>query len=198
MKYIKHVRGSITLLFSMLIIVSVIYPFATAYISTYVYHSPYSNVPVIYHNGTAIGSPDMVENFTQPWFFHPRPSMTDYFSLSSNSSSNYGPVSPVLYNFTLQLVKKYYGGYISFNNTTTTIPINMVSYSSSGVDPDITILSALIQIPRISHYSGIPQKDLLSMVTNNTVAPFLTVVGIPYVNIVTLNTYIYDIMQNAQ
>ena len=74
----------------------------------------------------------------------------------------------------------------------------MVSYSSSGVDPDITILSALIQIPRISHYSGIPQKDLLSMVTNNTVAPFLTVVGIPYVNIVTLNTYIYDIMQNAQ
>ncbi|MGC8581428.1 MAG: potassium-transporting ATPase subunit C [Thermoplasmata archaeon] len=195
MKILKNIRGSIILVFTMVVLVSILYPYVTVTITQFMYPNN-SNVPVIYHNGTAIASPYMAENFTEPWFFHPRPSLSDYSELSDNGSGQYGPLSSNLYNFTSMMVSIYYSNLTKYiKNNTINIPLNVslnaVSYSSSNEDPGISLLAALIQIPRVSYYSKIPQNILLDMVQNNTVYPQYGIFGIAYINIVPLNIDIY-------
>lgn len=117
--------------------------------------------------------------------FWSRPTMTDYEPfLGAGDQDPYGPTNPALINETLS----YINATGPFNVTTFTagcgIPIDLVTQSGSGLDPDINTCSALVQIPRISFYDNISEAVLLGFVNGHVQGSGIPGVGTPVVNVV--------------
>jgi potassium-transporting ATPase KdpC subunit len=147
-------------------------------------------------NGTAYGSSDLGENFTNPALFWPRPSMIDYQAFVGNGTGAGnevppGPTDPALLNETAYYVA-YYCTETRANLTVhclenASVPIDLLTPSTSGLDPDITPAAALVQIPRIAFYTGLPQEFLRVLVNEQTISPYAGVFGPAYVNVLTLD-----------
>ncbi|HEV2167077.1 MAG TPA: potassium-transporting ATPase subunit C [Thermoplasmata archaeon] len=149
-----------------------------------------------YPNGTAYGSNYVGQNVTNPSLFWPRASEIDYQTLVGNGTGPGGevppgPTDPALRNETEAYIR-YYCAWTSGNATVyclenTSVPIDLVGPSASGVDPDLTPAAALVQIPRIAHYSGLSQEFLRGLVNAHLVEPTLGFLGTEYVNVLDLD-----------
>jgi K+-transporting ATPase ATPase C chain len=132
--------------------------------------------------GTATGGEiQLGQNITNPELFWMRPSLIDYEPFTgAGSEVPYGPTNPALYNETEQYIQEY-----GLENVT--VPINLVSPSESGLDPDITPESALVQIPRVAHFSNLTQAALLQIVTTAIVQPLGGFIGPQYIDVISLD-----------
>jgi K+-transporting ATPase ATPase C chain len=133
------------------------------------------------------GSALLAQNFTGAKYFHPRPSAAgaNGFDPTSSSGSNLGPTST---NLALAVAERI-AEYRAENNLTTSAPVpaDAVTASGSGLDPNISLGNAELQILRVARARGMSEEQLRKLVQQNTSGRDLGVFGEPRVNVMTLN-----------
>jgi len=146
-----------------------------------------ANGSIIIRNGKIIGSKLIAQNFTDAKYFHPRPSSAGDLGYDATSSggSNLGPTSKKLIDSVRERVKSYRAE----NNLppTDSVPVDAVTCSASGLDPDISVENAILQAPRVAKERGVSEKAVLAKIKANTDGRDLGILGEPRVNVLTLN-----------
>ncbi len=134
-----------------------------------------------------IASTLIAQNFTKPFYFHPRPSAAgaDGYDGASSSGSNLGYTSQKLHD----AVKGRVEAYRAENNLSVSqkVPMDAVTTSGSGLDPHITVANATIQAKRIALSRGIEESKVIDVLHKNTQKPYWGIIGEEKVNVVTIN-----------
>lgn len=138
-------------------------------------------------SGVVYGSKLVCQNFTGEKYFHPRPSAAgnNGYDPTSSGGSNLGPTSSNLVaNITANIA-----AYRSDNNMAANAPVpaDAVTESASGLDPDISVANAELQIPRVARQRGMTEDQVRKIVEQNTDGRDLGIFGVPRVNVMTLN-----------
>jgi len=135
---------------------------------------------LIVQNGELVGSRLIGQPFTGPGYFHSRPSAAGTgYDASSSSGSNLAPTSKVL----IDRVKNS----VDVESTGVPVPIDLVTASGSGLDPDITPAAAFYQVPRVSRERGLPEATLRQLVISRIQPRQFGLLGEPTVNVLSLN-----------
>lgn len=154
---------------------------------------PYqANGSLISVNGQVVGSELIGQDFSGPQYFWGRPSATsvhpynayDQASLTGSAGSNLGPLSKELVEKVEERIKLLK----TFDpNNENLIPIDLVTSSASGLDPNISVSAAYYQVPRIARERGLDESTLLSLVDQYTETRQFGILGEPRVNVLLLN-----------
>ena len=191
---IKHLRSAIMLIVLMTALTGLAYPLAMTGLAGRLF--PYqANGSLIERDGKIIGSELIGQNFTSDGYFHGRPSATTDtdpndstktvpapYNASNSGASNYGPTSKALVDRV-----KADSGPLAATNPSAKIPVDLVTTSASGLDPDITPAAALFQIPWVAAARGLPEDQLRRLVEDNTAGRIVGIMGEPHVNVLKLN-----------
>jgi K+-transporting ATPase ATPase C chain len=172
-----------TLIFTLL--TGVIYPLAVTGVAQLVFPHQ-ANGSLIAANGQTVGSSLIGQQFDDPKYFWGRLSATspNPYNAAASSGSNLGPTNPAL----LEAVKARIAALKAADPTNTQpIPVDLVTASGSGLDPDISIAAALYQVPRVAKARGMSEASVTSLVNQITVGRQLGFLGEPTVNILELN-----------
>jgi potassium-transporting ATPase KdpC subunit len=148
-----------------------------------------ANGQILYRNGEAIGSRIIAQPFTSAKYFHPRPSNAgNGYDAANSGGTNLAPTNQKLID--------------RINADATTlhqehpdqlIPVDLITTSASGLDPDISPASAEFQIARVAHERGIPEATLRDLVQKHTYQRDLGVLGEARVNVLELNLALDDL-----
>jgi potassium-transporting ATPase KdpC subunit len=143
-----------------------------------------ANGQLISKNGEVIGSRIIGQAFSGPGYFHGRPSAagTNGYDASSSSGSNYGPTNKKYIDQVMSDVAA-----LQAENPGVPVPIDLVTRSASGLDPDITPAAAAFQVPRLAKARGISEDKLKELVTKHTQPRQFGFLGEPRVNVLELN-----------
>jgi potassium-transporting ATPase KdpC subunit len=193
-KMIKHLLPAIMLTVLMTALTGLAYPLAMTGVAGLLF--PYqAKGSLIERDGKIIGSELIGQNFTDDGYFHGRPSATTDtdpndssktvpapYNASNSSGSNYGPTSKAL-------VDRVTGDsdLLAATNPSAKVPVDLVTTSASGLDPDITPAAALFQIPWVAKARRLPEDRLRRLVEDNTAGRILGILGEPHVNVLKLN-----------
>jgi K+-transporting ATPase ATPase C chain len=164
------------------VIFGVIYPLAVTGMAQLLFHDR-ANGQLIERNGKPVGSRIIGQAFTGPGYFHPRPSSagTGYDPMASGGS-NLGPTNKILIERVKADVHKLHA-----ENPDAPIPVDLVTTSGSGLDPEISPEAAEFQIPRVAHLRNLKQEELRALVQKHTKGRDLGFLGEPRVNVLELN-----------
>lgn len=142
---------------------------------------------LIERNGAPVGSAVLGQHFTRPEYFHPRPSVTADapYNAALSGASNLGPTNRKLIDAVAERVKAYR----SENGLAADapVPVDAVTASASGLDPDISPANAQLQLKRVAAHRQMPQEQLAQLLQAHTSGRLLGVLGEPRVNVLKLN-----------
>jgi potassium-transporting ATPase KdpC subunit len=138
----------------------------------------------IYRDGKLIGFANIGQKFTEDKYFWGRPSAVDY-NAASTGASNYGPTNPAYLDTVEHRIEVFMKRNPGIKRDQ--IPSDLVTASGSGIDPDISVRGALIQIPRVANARGISQDKLKMLVEQHIGKPLLGLFGPEKVDILELN-----------
>jgi K+-transporting ATPase ATPase C chain len=180
----QQLRIAVILLFLFTILLGIIYPLTVTGIAQVAFPRQ-SNGSLIEKDGVIIGSELIGQPVSNPAYFWGRLSATEPpYNASASSGSNYGPLNPAL----LTAVQTRIAALKSLDpDNQQPIPVDLVTYSASGLDPHISVASANYQVSRIARYRRISEEQLYSMVDRFTEKRQLGVLGEPRVNVLRLN-----------
>jgi K+-transporting ATPase ATPase C chain len=182
---LAHVRAAIVSLAVLTVVTGVIYPLIVTGIAQTVFPSQ-ANGSLIVKDGKPVGSALIGQPFDDPKYFWSRPSATSPFpdNAASSAGSNLSPTNP-------DLVKAVQGRVDALRaadpGNTAPVPVDLVTASGSGLDPDISPAAALYQVPRVSRARGLDAERLRELVARHTEGRSLGVLGEPRVNVLALN-----------
>ncbi len=188
---LKQLKPAIILLAIFTLITGVIYPLVVTGIAQVLFPSQ-ANGSLIVRNGKAVGSTLIGQNFDAPKYFWGRLSDTGDFSynafnaatLTGSSGSNYGPMNPAL----LKAVQARIDALKAADpGNTSPIPVDLVTASGSGLDPDISVAAALYQVSRVAKTRGMSEQAVHDLVNQYTSGRQLGILGEPTVNVLLLN-----------
>jgi potassium-transporting ATPase KdpC subunit len=142
---------------------------------------------LIYRDGQPIGSELIGQNFSLPKYFHPRPSAAGDkgYDASNSSGSNLGPTNKTLIDTVRSRVSTLREHEAGINHGE--VPVDMVTASGSGLDPEITLAAAQVQVPRIAKARGLSEDAVRSLIAAHTRGRVLGVLGEPGINVLELN-----------
>lgn len=187
---ISHVLKSLKLTVIFMCILGFIYPVFMVLVSKAIF--PYqANGSIIYRKGVPVGSEFIGQKFTGDKWFHGRPSAVEYNALKSGSD-NLALSNPVFKDKVeknIQEVLKENPGI-----TRKDIPVDLVTASASGLDPDISIEAAYIQAERVARANGLTSQKVESLIRQNIEKSSLGIFGQPRVNVLKLNLALYDLL----
>lgn len=189
---IKIAFSALKITIVMVVLTGVVYPVSVWGIGQTLFKEQ-ANGSIIYKDNKAVGSLLIAQKFESDKYFHPRPSAIDYGQTSeedykkgnhiyNSGGSNWGPSNKKLIDRIGEDIKK-----LKKENPNQKIPLDMVTTSSSGLDPDITVDSAIWQIERISKARNISIYKLKELIEKNTQNPFLGFNGEKRVNVLKMN-----------
>ena len=137
---------------------------------------------LLFRDGRPVGSAIIGQPFTGPGFFHSRPSAAGTgYDASASSGSNYGPTNKSLVDRVDASVKAEGDG------SSGPIPVDLVTASGSGLDPDITPAAALYQVPRVARERHLSQAAVEALVRQHITPRQFGLLGEPHVNVLSLN-----------
>jgi K+-transporting ATPase ATPase C chain len=145
-----------------------------------------ANGSLVMRKGTMVGSKLIAQGFTDPKYFHPRPSAAGQgYDATSSGGSNLGPTSKKL----VDTVRQRVDDYRSENNLApdAMVPADAVTASASGLDPHISVQNALLQAPRVARARGLGEDIVLTQINLHTEGRDLGILGEPRVNVLMLN-----------
>jgi K+-transporting ATPase ATPase C chain len=183
--FVRQLRPALLVAVVFTVICGVIYPLLTTGIGQAAFNDE-ANGSLIKENGVVVGSKLIGQAFTAPNYFHSRPSAAgDGYDGSASSGSNLGPTSQAL----IDAVTERVATYRTENKVPAdvAVPVDAVTASASGLDPDISIANARLQAPRVAKERGVSLETVLSLVDTYTDGRNLYVLGEPGVNVLELN-----------
>jgi K+-transporting ATPase ATPase C chain len=186
-----QIRPAIVILAIFTLLTGVLYPLVITGIAQLIFPHQ-ANGSLIVQNGRAVGSELIGQSFDDPRYFWGRLSATSSYpyNAAASSGSNLGPSNPAL----LAEVKARIAALKSADPTNTSpIPVDLVTSSGSGLDPNISVAAALYQVPRIAKARGVSEEVVRSLVTRFTVGRQFGVLGEPRINVLELNLALDEI-----
>lgn len=187
----QQVKPAIVLFVLLTILLGVIYPLVVTGIAQVIFPVQ-SNGNVIEHNGNVAGSALVGQPFTAAKYFWGRPSATSPmpYNAGASSGSNLGPNNPALAEAVKARVDALHA---ADPGNTQLIPVDLVTTSGSGLDPDISIAAAQYQIPRITRERNLSGQDVQALVAQHTEPRQFGIFGEPHVNVLSLNLALDDL-----
>ena len=170
------------------LVLGIAYPLVVTGVSQVAFNKRADGSFVENADGKVVGSSLIGQSFTKPEYFHPRPSAAGagagYDALAS-SASNLGPSNPKLLDGARQRVAEYRKE--NGLSPRVHVPVDAVTASGSGLDPDISVANARIQALRVARARGMPVDQVLRLVAGHTQSRPLGVLGEKAVDVLTLN-----------
>lgn len=190
---LTHLRPAITMILLMTVITGLAYPLAITGIAQLVF--PYqANGSLMVHQGKTIGSALIGQSFTGDAWFHGRPSATTApdpadpsssiaspYNAGASGGSNLGPTSAALVERVAAAAKRQGAG------ASVPVPVDLVTTSASGLDPDITPAAALFQVTRVAKARNLPDTQVRALVEAHVEDRLFGLIGEPRVNVLRLN-----------
>lgn len=191
---LKELRPALTLLVLFTLLTGVVYPFVTTGIASVLF--PYqARGSLIERDGKVIGSALIGQNFIEARYFQGRPSATVAadpadpsktiaapYNAANTGGSNLGPTSKALIERMTSDVEA-----LKAQNPGVRVPVDLVTTSASGLDPDISPDGALFQVPRVAKVRGLPEARIRELVERQTEGRTFGILGEPRVNVLALN-----------
>lgn len=191
---LREIRPALVFLVGLVAITGLIYPLAMTGAAQMLF--PYqAQGSLIEQDGKVIGSALIGQQFTEARYFHGRPSATTGpdpqdaaktgpvpYNAANSMGSNLGPTSKVLAERLANDVEA-----LKKENSSASVPVDLVTTSGSGLDPDISPEAALFQVPRVAKARGLPEARLRSLVESMVATRSLGLLGEPRVNVLRLN-----------
>jgi K+-transporting ATPase ATPase C chain len=199
---LRQLRPAIALTVLLTVILGIIYPLATTGVAQALFPSQ-ANGSIITVNGKQIGSALIGQYWTQPQYFHGRPSATlnvsgtpAPYQADNSGGSNLGPTNATL----IKTVQQRIADLKKENPDVapgTPIPPDLVEASASGLDPDVSVAAAYYQIPRVAKARGMSPAAVQRIVDAHITGRFLGLFGEPRVNVMELNLALDGVAVNA-
>lgn len=184
---VQHLRSAVLMVVVLTLLFGIVYPLLMTGISQALFPAQANGSLVRDSAGNVIGSAILAQSFTQPQYFHPRPSAagSDGYDASSSGASNLGPTNQKL----IDTVRDRTDAYRQENGLAAdaAVPVDAVTASASGLDPDISPANALLQVGRVARARGMPEDQVRALVQQNTEGRTLGIFGEPRVNVLKLN-----------
>jgi potassium-transporting ATPase KdpC subunit len=191
---LRELRPAILILVLLTLITGLAYPLVMTAIAGVIFPKQ-AQGSLIEKDGKVIGSSLIGQEFKDDKYFHGRPSATTApdpadstktvpapYNAANSGGSNLGPTSKALNDRIKADVDKLKG-----QNPSVPVPVDLVTTSGSGLDPDISPEGALFQVPRVAKARQIPEDRLRQLVTENTEGRLAGLFGEPRVNVLALN-----------
>ena len=191
---LREIRPAIVMILCFTLLTGLAYPLAMTGIAQVLFPRQ-ANGSLIEKGGKVIGSELIGQDFREPGYFHGRPSATTGtdpddssktipapYNAANSGGSNAGPTSRALIERIRRDVQA-----LRAENPHASIPVDLVTTSASGLDPDISPAAALFQVPRVARERGLPEDRVRALVTSHIEGRFLGVIGEPRVNVLELN-----------
>jgi K+-transporting ATPase ATPase C chain len=180
----KHLRSAILMTLVTTVLFGLLYPLAVTGLSQLFFRAQ-ANGGMIVQHGQIVGSRLIGQPFSASWYFHPRPSGAGngYDPVaSSGGATNLGPTNR-------QLVDRVKSDVATLHaeNPGAAIPVDLVTTSGSGLDPEISPAAAEFQIPRVARERHMSETDLRALVAKHSLGRQFGLLGEPRVNVVELN-----------
>lgn len=191
---LKEIRPALVLLIGLTVITGLIYPLAITGIAGVAFPNQ-AQGSLIEQNGKVIGSSLIGQVFTDAKYFHGRPSATNApdpkdptktidapYNAANSMGSNLGPTSKALADRIKGDVDT-----LKAENASAPVPVDLVTTSGSGLDPDISPEAAQFQVPRVAKARGLPEGRVRDLVARQVQGRTLGLLGEPRVNVLRLN-----------
>jgi K+-transporting ATPase ATPase C chain len=191
---LKEIRPALVLLVALTIITGLVYPLAITGIAQVAFPAA-ANGSLITRDGKVIGSALIGQAFTSDRYFHGRPSATVAsdpndssktvpapYNAVNSGGANLGPTSKALADRLKQDTDR-----LRAENPSAPVPVDLVTTSASGLDPDISPQAALFQVPRVARARGLPEARIRELIASRTQERLVGLLGEPRVNVLNLN-----------
>ena len=191
---LREIRPAIIILVLLTLITGLAYPLAMTEIAGAIFPRQ-AQGSLIERDGKVIGSSLIGQEFTSDKYFHGRPSATTApdpadstktvpspYNAANSGGSNLGPTSKSLNDRMKEDIGK-----LKAENPYAGIPVDLVTTSASGLDPDISPEAALFQVARVAKSRNMPEDRVRQLVTENVSGRLVGLLGEPRVNVLALN-----------
>jgi potassium-transporting ATPase KdpC subunit len=191
---LREIRPAILVLVLLTLITGLVYPLAITEIAGAIFPKQ-ARGSLIERDGKVVGSALIGQEFKSDKYFHGRPSATTApdpadstktvpapYNAANSGGSNLGPTSKALNDRIKEDVDK-----LKAENPNASVPIDLVTTSASGLDPDISPDGALFQVPRVAKARNVGEDKVRQLVAENTSGRLIGIFGEPRVNVLALN-----------
>jgi potassium-transporting ATPase KdpC subunit len=191
---LREIRPAILILLLLTLITGLAYPLAMTEVANAIFPRQ-AQGSLIERDGKVVGSALIGQEFKEAKYFHGRPSATTApdpadasktvpvpYNAANSGGSNLGPTSKALNDRIKEDVDK-----LKSENSAGSVPVDLVTTSGSGLDPDISPEGALFQVPRVAKARNMPEDRVRQLVSENTNGRLVGLLGEPRVNVLALN-----------
>jgi len=191
---LREIRPAIVLLLVLTAITGLAYPLAMTAIAGTLFPAQ-AQGSLIERDGKVVGSALIGQEFKDDKYFHGRPSATlapdpndstktvsAPYNAANSGGSNLGPTSKALADRLKEDVDK-----LEAENPNASVPVDLVTTSASGLDPDISPAAAQFQVPRVAKARNLPEQAVAQLVSANVQGRLFGLLGEPRVNVLALN-----------
>jgi len=191
---LREIRPAIIVLLALTLITGLAYPLAITGVAGAIFPKQ-AQGSLIERDGKVVGSALIGQEFKSDRYFHGRPSASTTpdpadssktvaapYNAANSGGSNLGPTSKALNDRIKEDVEK-----LKAENPSSPVPVDLVTTSASGLDPDISPDAALFQVPRVAKARNLPEASVRDMVNQKTQGRLFGLFGEPRVNVLALN-----------